>query len=37
MFQIVYELRDLEQNEFRSIGVEDFVAEMQKLHNKIKE
>jgi hypothetical protein len=44
-FQIVYgmkprgvsELRDLEQNEFRSVGAEDFAAEMQKLHNQIKE
>jgi hypothetical protein len=44
-FQIVYgmnprgvsELRDLEKNEFRSVGAEDFVAEMQKLHNQIKE
>jgi hypothetical protein len=44
-FQIVYgmnprgvsELRDLEQNEFRSAGAEDFAAEMQKLHNQIKE
>jgi hypothetical protein len=44
-FQIVYgmnligvlELRDLEQNEFRSIGAEDFVAKMHKLHNQIKE
>jgi hypothetical protein len=33
----VSELRDLEQNEFRSVGAEDFVAEMQKLHNQIKE
>jgi hypothetical protein len=30
-------LRDLEQNEFISVGEEDFVAEMQKLHNQIKE
>jgi hypothetical protein len=44
-FQIVYgmqprgvsELRDLEKNEFRSAGAEDFAAEMQELHNKIKE
>jgi hypothetical protein len=44
-FQIVYgmkprgvsELRDLEQSEFRSAGAEDFTAEMQKLHNQIKE
>jgi hypothetical protein len=44
-FQIMYgmqprgvsELRDLEQHEFRSAGVEDFAADMQELHNKIKE
>ena len=44
-FQIVYgmtlrgvsKLRDLEQSEFRSIGVKDFTAEMQELHNQIKE
>jgi hypothetical protein len=33
----VFELRDLDQNEFRSVGAEDFAAEMQELHNKIKE
>jgi hypothetical protein len=33
----VSELRDLEQSEFRSTGAEDFIAEMQKLHNHIKE
>jgi hypothetical protein len=33
----VLELRDLEQNEFRSAGAKDFVAEMKKLHNHIKE
>jgi hypothetical protein len=33
----VYELRDLEKNEFRSVGVEDFAAYMQELHSKIKE
>jgi hypothetical protein len=33
----VYESRDLENNEFRSIGAEDFAAEMQELHSKIKE
>jgi hypothetical protein len=33
----VSELRDMEKNEFRSTGVEDFAAEMQKLHNQIKE
>jgi hypothetical protein len=44
-FQIMYgmhprgvsELRDLEQSEFKSDGAEDFVAEMQELHRKIKE
>ena len=44
-FQIVYgmnsrgvsELRDLEQSEFRSVRVEDFIAEMQELHNQVKE
>jgi hypothetical protein len=43
-FQIMYkiqprgvsELRDLEQSDFRSVGVEDFAVEMQELHNKIK-
>jgi hypothetical protein len=43
-FQIVYgmhprgisELRDLKHDEFRSAGAEDFVAEMQKLHDQIK-
>jgi hypothetical protein len=30
-------LRDLEKNEFRSVGAEDFAAEMQELHNQIKE
>jgi hypothetical protein len=33
----VSELRDLEQNEFRSVGVNYFAAEMQELHSKIKE
>ena len=34
----VSELRDLEQNEFRSVGAEDFVVdEMQELHSKIRE
>jgi hypothetical protein len=33
----VSELRDLEQSEFRSTGVEDFAIEMQELHNQIKE
>jgi hypothetical protein len=44
-FQIVYgmnprgvlELRDLEQTKFRSVRVEDFIAEMQELHNQVKE
>jgi hypothetical protein len=31
------ELRDLEKSEFRSVGVEDFVVEMQELHSKIRE
>jgi hypothetical protein len=42
-FQIVYgmqprgvsELKDLEQNEFRSASAEDFAAEMQELHSEI--
>jgi hypothetical protein len=33
----VSKLRYLEQSEFRSVGVEDFTAEIQKLHNHIKE
>jgi hypothetical protein len=33
----VYELRDLEKNDFRSAGAEYFATEMQELHNKIKE
>jgi hypothetical protein len=33
----VYELRDLEQSEFRSDRVEEFAANMQELHSKIKE
>jgi len=33
----VPELRDLGHNEFRSVGAEDFTAEMQELHNQIKE
>jgi hypothetical protein len=44
-FQIVYgvnprgvsELIYLEQSEFRSTGAEDFAAEMEELHNQIKE
>jgi hypothetical protein len=43
-FQILYgmqpngvsELRDLEQNEIRSVGAEDFAAEMKKLHIQIR-
>jgi hypothetical protein len=33
----VFELRDLEQSEFRSVGAKDFAGEMQELHSKIKE
>jgi hypothetical protein len=33
----VSELRNMENNEFRSTGEKDFVAEMHKLHNHIKE
>jgi transcription initiation factor TFIID subunit TAF12 len=33
----VSELRDLKQSKFRSAGAEDFPAEMQELHNQIKE
>jgi hypothetical protein len=44
LFQILYgmqprglfELRDLEQGEIRSIGAEDFAVEMEKLHSQIK-
>jgi hypothetical protein len=32
----VFELRDLEQNEIRSVGAEDFAAEMKKLHSQIR-
>jgi hypothetical protein len=43
-FEIVYviqprgitELRDLNQDEFRSAGVEDFATKMQKLHDKVR-
>jgi hypothetical protein len=28
--------RDLEKNDFKSAGAEEFVVEMQKLHNQIK-
>jgi hypothetical protein len=33
----VYELRDLEEGEIRSVGEEDFATEMEKLHSQIKE
>jgi hypothetical protein len=33
----VFELRDLEKNEFRSVGAGYFAAEMQELHSNIKE
>jgi hypothetical protein len=33
----VSELRDLEKNEFRSVGEKYFAAKMQELHSKIKE
>jgi hypothetical protein len=33
----VSKLRDLEQSGFRSAGVEEFTAKMQKFHNQIKE
>jgi hypothetical protein len=44
-FEIVYgiqprgiiELRDLNQDEFRSAGAEDFATEMQKLHDNVRE
>jgi hypothetical protein len=44
-FEIVYgiqprgitELRYLNQDEFRSVGVEDFATEMQKLHDRVRE
>jgi hypothetical protein len=44
-FQIMYgmhprgvsKLRDLEQSEFRSVGAEDFAADMKELHSKIRE
>jgi hypothetical protein len=32
----VSDLRDLEKNEFGTLGEEDFAAEMQELHRKIK-
>jgi hypothetical protein len=45
LFQIVYEMNlrgvleliDLKKSDFRSVRVEDFAAEMQELHNQIKE
>jgi hypothetical protein len=44
-FEIVYgiklrgikELRDLNQDEFRSVGEEDFARETQKLHDRVRE
>jgi hypothetical protein len=33
----LYELRDLEQYEFKSVGAKDFAGKMQELHSKIKE
>jgi hypothetical protein len=33
----VFELRDLDKNEFKSAREEDFAAEMQELHSKIEE
>jgi hypothetical protein len=33
----VYDLRDLEQSQFRSVGEEDFTVEMEELHSKIRE
>jgi hypothetical protein len=44
-FEIVYgiqprgitELRDMNQDEFLSVGAEDFAAEMQKLHDRVRE
>jgi hypothetical protein len=33
----ITELRDLNQDEFRSAGAEDFATEMQKLHERVKE
>jgi hypothetical protein len=32
----VFELRDLEQSEIRTIGAQDFAVEMQKIHNHIR-
>jgi hypothetical protein len=44
-FEIVYgihprriiELRDLNQDEFKSVGAKDFATGMQKLHDRVKE
>jgi hypothetical protein len=33
----VFELRELEQSELRSVGAEDFFAKMQKIHSQIRE
>jgi hypothetical protein len=33
----ITELRDLNQDEFRSAGAEDFETEMQKLHDRVRE
>jgi hypothetical protein len=33
----IAELRDLSQDEFRSARAEDFAAEMQKLHDRVRE
>jgi hypothetical protein len=33
----VFELRDMEQSDIRSVGAEYFAAKMQKLHSKIRE
>jgi len=44
-FEIVYgihprgiaELRDLKQDEFKSVGAEDFSTKMQRLHDRVRE
>jgi hypothetical protein len=44
-FEIVYgiqprgitDLRDINQDEFRSVGEEDFAIEMKKLHDRVRE
>jgi hypothetical protein len=33
----ITELRNLNQDEFRSVGAEYFAAEMQKLHDRVRE